>query len=383
MRLLMVSDYFHPYLLGGGERRMYELARRLARRHEVHVVTRRLGNTPAYERHQGIHIHRVFTPSRRPALESFVDGLFFMLAAFVKVLRLGEFDWYASHQFFPLVPAWVAAVIRGTPMDATIHDVYAGGWIERYGLRGSLMALFERVTLKLPYDRVTTVSVPTREKLLASGVPSGRIEIIPNGVDLEAFDGVEVEKSERPRVIYVGRLINYKHVDDLLRAFAGLDLDAELLVVGDGPERRRLERLAKELGLGDRVTFTGFVDERRKLELLKSSWVLVLPSSTEGFGIVVVEAWASRTAVVVSDISALRALVREGENGLIFKLGDIEGLRERLERVLRDEELREGLSKAGYELVKERFAWDRIANEVEKAFRGRKITAFIRNKEGF
>lgn len=369
MRLLMVSDYFHPFLLGGGERRMYELAKRLARRHEVHVVTRRLGSTPAYERHEGIHIHRVFTPSRRPALESFVDGFFFMLAAFVKVLKLGEFDWYAPHQFFPLVPAWATAVIRRTPVDATIHDVYAGGWIERYGLKGSLMALFERITLKLPYDRVTTVSVPTKEKLLASGVPAGRIEIIPNGVDLGAFNSVKMKKSKKPRIIYVGRLINYKHVDDLFRAFSGLDLDAELWVVGDGPERGKLEQLARELDVEDRVSFTGFIDERRKLELLKSSWVLALPSSTEGFGIVVVEAWASRAVVVVSDIPALSALVEDGKNGLIFKLRDVKGLKAKLERVLGDGELRERLSKAGYELVKEKFSWDGIAKAIENGFR--------------
>lgn len=369
MRLLMVSDYFHPFLLGGGERRMYELAKRLARRHEVHVVTRRLGSTPAYERHEDIHIHRVFTPSRQPALESFVDGFFFMLAAFFKVLRLGKFDWYAPHQFFPLVPAWAAAVIRRIPVDATIHDVYAGGWIERYGLKGSLMALFERITLKLPYDRVTTVSVPTREKLLASGVLTGRIEIIPNGVDLGAFNSVKMKKSRKPRIIYVGRLINYKHVDDLLKAFSELDLDAELWVVGDGPERGKLEQLAKELGVEDKVSFTGFIDERRKLELLKSSWALVLPSSTEGFGIVVVEAWASRTAVVVSDIPALNALVEDEKNGLIFKLRDVKGLKAKLERVLEDEELRERLSKAGYELVKEKFSWDGIAKAIENGFR--------------
>jgi glycosyltransferase involved in cell wall biosynthesis len=369
MRLLMVSDYFHPYLLGGGERRMYEIAKRLAKRHEVHVVTRRLGSAPAYERHEGIHIHRVFTPSRKPALESFVDGLCFMLAAFFKVLRLGDFDWYAPQQFFPLVPIWVASRVKGRPIVATIHDVYGGRWIENYGLRSCPMILFEHISLRLPYSKIVTISKASKGKLVASKVPEWRIEIIPNGVDLAAFNGVKVEKSRKPRVIYVGRLIGYKHIDDLLRAFSGLDLDAELYVVGEGPERKRLEGLVEELGLRERVTFTGFVDERRKMEFLKSSWALVLPSSIEGFGIVVVEAWASHTAVVVSDIPALGALVEDGKTGLIFKLRDVKGLKEKLERMLRDEGLRERLSKEGYELVKRIFDWNKVAAETELIFK--------------
>jgi glycosyltransferase involved in cell wall biosynthesis len=364
----MISDYFYPFLLGGGERRMYELSKRLAKKHEIHIITRRLGRTPIYERHEGIHIHRVFTPSRKPALESFVDGLCFMLATFIKALRLGNFNWYAPQQFFPLMPTWIVSRIKGRPIEATIHDVYAGGWIKQYGLKGSLMALFERLILRLPYDRVTTVSVPTREKLLASGIPPEKIEIIPNGVDLEVFDNVEVEKSRKPRIIYVGRLVEYKHVDDLIRAFSELDLDAELYVVGDGPERGKLEQLAEELGVKEKVSFTGFIDERRKLKLLKSSWVLVLPSSIEGFGIVVIEAWASRTATVVSDIPALTALVEDGKNGLIFRLRDIRGLRERLEQVLKNENLRSKLSQSGYGLVKEKFAWDKVIEKIEKFY---------------
>ena len=370
MRILMASDYYHPLPLGGGEKRMHEIAKRLAKNNEIHLITRRLAGTTGYERHQGVHIHRVFVPSKGIALESPINGLFFMLTAFLKALSLGPFDLYAPHQFFPLIPMWAVARLRGKPVNATIHDVYAEGWAKQYGLKGSLMALFERVTLKLPYDRVTTVSASAREKLLACGVPAERIEIIPNGVDLEAFDGVEVEKSERPRVIYVGRLIGYKHVDDLLVAFSKLDLDAELYIVGEGPERKNLEDLAKKLKIDRNVTFTGFVDERKKIELLKSSHVLVLPSSTEGFGIAVIEAWASRTAVIVSDISALHELVEEGKTGLSFKLGDIEDLRAKLKQVLKDEKLQNKLSKNGHDLVREKFTWDKVASKVEKTYRG-------------
>jgi len=369
MRLLMVSDYFHPFLLGGGERRMYELAKRLARRHEVHVVTRRLGSTPTYERHEGVHIHRVFTPSRRPALESFVDGFFFMLAAFIKVLQLGNFDLYAPQQFFPLPLAWVASRVKGGPIEVTIHDVYGSRWVENYGLKSCPMILFERISLRLPYSKIITISEASKGKLVASKVPERKIEIIPNGVDLAAFDDIKVEKSRKPSIIYVGRLIGYKHVDDLFRAISRIGLEVKLFVVGEGPERRRLERLAKELGLWKKVTFTGFVKEYQKIKMIKSAHVLVLPSTVEGFAMVLIEAMAARTPVVAADIPAVHTSIRDGKTGLLFRPRDVGDLKEKLDMVLRNKDLREKLSRNGYNLVKREFTWDKICLKIEQGFK--------------
>lgn len=363
----MASDLFHPYILGGGERQMYEVAKRLARKHEVHVITRKLGKSANYEKHEGMHIHRIRVPSKGIALESPMNGLFFMMGVFLKSMRLGKFDVYAPQQFFPIPPIWLTSRIREKPIVATIHDVYRDVWLRKYGVKGHLMALFERLMLKLPSARTITVSNSTKKKLLEHGVPKNVIKIIPNGVNIDEYDKIKVRKSAKPRIIYLGRLFWSKNIDNLIVAFSKLDLDAELFIVGTGPERENLESLVKKLGVEDRVFFTGFIDDKRMMELLKSSWVLALPSSAEGFGIVVIEAWASRTPVVVSDIPALSALVTNGKNGLIFKLGDVDGLRDRLERVLRDESLRKKLSEGGYERVKEKFAWDKVAVEVERA----------------
>jgi glycosyltransferase involved in cell wall biosynthesis len=361
----MASDLFHPFLLGGGETRMYETARRLAKKHEIHVITRRFKGSPSYEVHEGVHIHRVFVPSAGVKLESAFDGSAFMVSALLRGLKIGDFDLYAPQQFFPIFPSWVIAKARRKPLVATIHDVYRETWLQKYGLKGSLMNVFERVMLKLPYTRVITVSDSSKKKLIESGVPGSIIENIPNGVDLDKYDKVKVKKSDRPHVIYVGRLIGYKRVDDLLVAFSKLDLDAELYIVGEGPEREKLEALARKLNIDGKVTFTGFIDERKKIELLKSSHVLVLPSSTEGFGIAVIEAWASLTAVIVSDIPALTEVVEGGRAGLLFKLGSIEDLGAKMKLVLKDENLRNKLSSSGYKLVKEKYSWDNIAKEIE------------------
>lgn len=368
MRILMASDLFHPYILGGGERQMYEVAKRLAKKHEVHVITKKLGKSANYEKHEGIHVHRIRVPSRGIALESPMNGLFFMMRVFFKSMRLGEFDVYAPQQFFPIPPIWLTSRIRGKPIVMTIHDVYRDVWLRKYGVKGHLMTLFERMMLKLPSARIITVSNSTKEKLLESGVPENVIKITQNGVNIGEYDKIKVRKSAKPRIIYLGRLFWSKNVDDLIVAFSKLDLEAELYIVGAGPEMENLENLAKKLGVKDRVFLTGFVDDKKMVELLKSSWVLVLPSSAEGFGIAVIEAWASHTAVVVSDIPALCALVEEGKTGIRFKLRDVDGLRNKLERVLKDEDLRSKLSEGGYERVKEKFTWDKVAVEVEGSF---------------
>ncbi len=347
---------------------MYETARRLAKKHEIHVLTRRFKGLPSHEVHEGVHVHRVFVPSAGIKLESPADGSAFMAGALLKGLNLGDFDLYAPQQFFPIFPLWLIAKAKRKPLVATIHDVYRETWLQKYGLKGYLMTGFERMMLKLPYAKIITVSNSSKKKLIENGVPEHKIEIIPNGVDVERYDVVKVQKSERPRVIYVGRLIGYKHVDDLLVALSKLDFDVELYIVGEGPERKNLEALRRELKIDHKVTFTGFVDERKKIELLKSSHVLVLPSSTEGFGIAVIESMAAGTPTIAADIPALREVTRGGEVGLLFIPRNVDELAMKLKGLLKNEKLQRELAEKGYKHVKAKFAWDTIAEKVERVF---------------
>jgi glycosyltransferase involved in cell wall biosynthesis len=285
----------------------------------------------------------------------------------VKGIKLEDFDIYAPQQFFPIPPLWLIARARKRPIIPTIHDVYRDTWLQKYGSKGCLMSIFEKIMLKLPYNKIITVSNSSKSKLIGCGVPSEKIEVIPNGVDLEEFDRVRAKKSEKPRIIYVGRLIGYKHVDDLILAFSKLDLDAELYIVGDGPERKKLESLAKKYVNG-RIVFTGFVDDERKIELIKSSHVLVLPSTTEGFGIVLIEAMAARTPVIAANIPALKELIGNEEFGLLFEPRNVGELANKLKYLLENTRLAREFSRKGYEFVKREFCWDEIAKKTETLF---------------
>jgi glycosyltransferase involved in cell wall biosynthesis len=311
----------------------------------------------------------VYVPIKRGTLEKFINGLFFMAGGLFKALKLGRFDIYAPQHFFPVAPIWVGSKLLDTPIVVTIHDVfYTPEWIQQYGLKGFLMSIFEKISLKISYTKMITVSNSSKEKLVAGGVSRKMIEVIPNGVDLALFDKVRAQKADRPRVIYVGRLIEYKHVDELLMAFSKLNLDAELYIMGVGPERKKLEELARRLGIGDRTTFTGFLGDVQKIELLKSSHVCVLPSTVEGFGIAVVEAMAAGVPTLSADIPALREVTRGGEVGLLFTPRNVDELAMKLNGLLKNEKLQRELAEKGYKHVKAKFAWDTIAEKVERVF---------------
>jgi glycosyltransferase involved in cell wall biosynthesis len=319
-----------------------------------------------------MHIHRVYVPIKRLSLEPFMNGLLFMTGSIFKTLQLGDFDVYAPQHFFPVPSSWLSSKLLSTPIVVTIHDVFFNReWIQQYGFKGSLMSIFENITLNMPYDGVITVSNSSKEKMVAGGVPENVIDVIPNGVDLGFFDGVKAEKSKRLRVIYVGRLIEYKHVDELMAAFSKLKVDAELYIVGVGPERKNLEELAVKLGIVDRTTFTGFISDREKVELLKSSHVAVLASTVEGFGIAPVEAMAAGIPTLSSDIPALREVADGGRAGILFRPRDVEDLRAKLEQLLKDEALREEFAKKGYRLAKEKYSWDEVAKAVEGSLKSR------------
>jgi glycosyltransferase involved in cell wall biosynthesis len=187
-----------------------------------------------------------------------------------------------------------------------------------------------------------------------------------------------VKKSAIPLIGYFGRLKKYKSIDHLLLAYQIVKEDfpeTRLRVIGDGDDRKRLERLAQELRLGGSVEFTGYAGGEKKVELLQEMHFLVNTSSKEGWGLTVLEANACGTCVIASDVPGLRDSVIDGETGLLYEYGNIEQLAEKISLLLRDEQLRVRLSKNAVEWSM-RFRWDDSARKtievLEKVIASRK-----------
>jgi glycosyltransferase involved in cell wall biosynthesis len=218
---------------------------------------------------------------------------------------------------------------------------------------------------RLPF---VTISESSRADLIARGIPGERIRVIHCGIDRRALEA-DTHRPRRQRVAYLGRLEPYKNVDVMLRAMAQLEErfpSAEILVIGRGSVRERLEALTQELGLAGRTRFTGFVSNQERDALLAEVRVCVCPSAKEGWGLTVIESNALGTPVVATDAPGLRDSVRDGETGFLVPEGDVQGFANRIGALLSDDDLATRMSTAALDWSKQ-FDWDVAASEMAEA----------------
>ena len=176
-----------------------------------------------------------------------------------------------------------------------------------------------------------------------------KMHVIRCGVPFERLPS-KVEGGGSPTIICVGRLSPEKGQTGLLRAFARLRSkhpDAVLRLVGDGPDRDALERLASDFGIGGAVTFAGRLPEQETLAEIARADILVLPSFMEGLPIVLMEAMALGVPVVSSRVAGIPELVSDGKTGLLFAPSDWDELAQCMERLLSDRALGETLAQNG------------------------------------
>ena len=229
--------------------------------------------------------------------------------------------------------------------------------------------LLER-PLPLAYRGCPTIAISngTKDDLVSRGLRA-RIVVIPVGVDTERYTPhPQGLKTESPTLLYLGRIKRYKGIDLLVRAVATLaarGIDLRFRIAGAGDWRPPLEHLARELQVEDRVSFLGFVDDDRKAELMRTSWIHGLTSPKEGWGITNLEAGACGTPSVTSDSPGLRESVRDGETGLAVPHGDVEALAEAIRRLITDDDLRQRLGR-GARSYAESLSWAASSDAVER-----------------
>ncbi len=378
MRLILVSEYFpssgSAELTGGVESRCFAVARELAKRHDVTVLTSYQGG-PRLEEFEGITIERVGRAHRYSNTGSIPSRLSFALAAAKRGKALEKPDIVEGYNFLSYLPAHAIAWHQGAKSVATYHDVWAGGeWLSHKGLlTGLLGEVWERRVLSKEWGRLIAVSAFTKAKLVTHGVVAGRIEVVHNGINLARFRAVRAKKTSSPSVCCVSRLVPYKQVDVLVRAMALVCEQvpgATCSIIGTGSERQRLEGLASELGIGKQVKFLGRIERHDDvIAEMKRAWAFAFPSRVEGFGMVAVEAMACGTPHVSSDIPAVAEATGDGRGGFLVSPGSVEEMARRIVELLRDGRLRQAKAKEGKEHAK-RFGWPRIVKQVEQVYEG-------------
>lgn len=223
-------------------------------------------------------------------------------------------------------------------------------------------------------ELVTVVSDHTRRRLLkvlGPTIPESRIATIPGAVDPERFSptgpvdlaAAHLRRPDSKVVLFCGRLSRLKGCDQLVDA--ARDIDAEVVVLGDGPERAALMRRA---GDNDRVHFVGYVREPLLQQFYRRADVQVVPSvADEAFGLVCVEAMASGTPVVATAVGGIPEIVVDGDCGLLVEPGSAAAIAGAVNHLLDRPMLRRRMGRQARRLVEERFTWDVIAGTFTRA----------------
>lgn len=200
-----------------------------------------------------------------------------------------------------------------------------------------------------------TVSDSTKQDLLSLGFKN--VHVVPEGLNFKPLHTLP-EKEDHPVIVFSGRLKRAKRPDHAIKAFKNVKetlVDAELWIIGDGPFKQDLEKMAF-----DGVKFFGILTNEERRALLRRCWVLVNPSIREGWGLNVIEANALGTPCVGYNVPGLRDSIKDGETGLLARNGDIEKLSEKLFDILSNDTLRNKLSLSSLK-YSQNFSWDKTA----------------------
>jgi glycosyltransferase involved in cell wall biosynthesis len=370
MKIAFVYDVIYPYVKGGVEKRVWELAVRLVRHgNEVHIIGMKCWEGEEILIRDGVILHGI-CPSKKlyaHGRRTIGEAVYFSIHLFFYLTKY-HFDIIDCQQFpyLSCISTKIITVIKRTPLVITWHEVWGEYWYTYLGSMGFFGKCTEHVISHLT-PHVVAVSGTTAMNLASMGYQK-KIRIITNGVDLHRIDEI-LPHAESTDGIFAGRLIKEKHVDVLLQAWAILaqkESDYTLLVIGEGPELDRIQQCIHALSLDHYVRVIGFRNHHDELiTRMKSAKVCVLPSTREGFGITALEALASGLPVVTVDnpANAIRDLITE-ENGFISTLSP-EDLAAKVHMALMHHK---DMKKACRETA-DSFDWDCIATDIEAYYR--------------
>ncbi|MCX5782047.1 MAG: glycosyltransferase family 4 protein [Elusimicrobia bacterium] len=373
MKIAIVYDAVYPYVIGGAEKRNWEIAKRLAAKgHDVSLVGMKFWKGSKQLISESVQLKGIcpaISLYNRNGKRSFIEPFYFGLFCFFHFLK-NKYDIIdcSNFPYFSAIAIFFALLLKRskTKFVITWHEVWGKKyWKEYIGFLGYFGYLIEKISSNITRNNIVN-SLFTKKRLIdLLGNKSETIELIPNGINFGEIDGI-LEREKENQIIYVGRLIKYKNVDILIDVVKDLINDEDcryckniiLKIVGDGPEKQKLSELAVKHKIEKHVIFSGFLDKEELFHELKRSKIFVLPSDREGFGITVIESMALGTPVIArdSEYSALKSLIISGKNGILFK--SKEELVLALKNLLIKSNIYDTIVREGFEFA-EKYDWDK------------------------
>jgi len=342
LRIVEVNAFHYPFI-GGIENRLHNICRRLGKEHEVFVLTSRLPGTEEREEMDNYTVIRL--PSRYFNIYN---------PPYVRISKVREAIDELRPDVVDLHYRWAGSLIKGVlgyggPKVYTCHNTLGEG----VGLTHYASELNDRMFLRHlhQFDKVVCVSDYMKRDVAARGFSEDRLLTIYNGVDIP-----EAPCQDGDYILSLGRLVRLKGLDSLIRAMQ--HTKCHLRICGEGPERRKLERLAQHLGLTDRIDFMGWISEEEKHRMLCECRMFAIPSVHEAYGMVAAEAMSYGKPVIASNTGGLPEVV--GNAGILVPPRDEKALADAINALDSDAEKRLTLGKAAKERMRA-FSWDEMA----------------------
>lgn len=366
-KVLILTTAYSP-LIGGSEIAIGEVIQRL-KGFSFDILTPRYNvNYPKQESMgENIEIFRV-----GPA--GILGKFLFPITGYIKADRLmksGKYDlvhlWQASHAGGTAwnLKKWSA---KNIPLLITLQEG------KNLSTQNIFVKFFRKVILRSA-DGITAISSYLAD-YARSIAPDINVTIIPNGVDTELFgknySDTELEElkqnlklpSDKKILITVSRLVHKNAVDDIVRAMRLPRLiNTILVVVGEGEERKNIEKLADDTGVKDRIFFTGSVEHKNLPKYMKLSDIFIRPSRSEGLGIAFLEAMASGLPVVGTSVGGIKDFLRDEKTGMICRPDDPESIAQSAGRILENEDLKKKITENGKKLVFDMYDWNNVARQ--------------------
>lgn len=378
MKILMLTWEYPPRIVGGIARVVHDLSHKLVKDgHEVTVVTYKDGNALDYEDDKGVKVYRVNNYMISP--NNFIDWImqlnFNMVAKASQIINeQGKFDCIHAHDW---LVAYAAKTLKNSyeiPIVATIHATESG---RNSGIHDETQRYINDTEWLLTYE-ATEVIVNSNymkcELQRLFGLPFEKINVVPNGINLNNFSGVEKDYDFRRQyamdnekiILYVGRLVYEKGIQNLISAMPKILQgyhDTKLVIAGKGGMFDELKAQSDSMGLGNKVYFTGYLNSKQVQKMYKCADIAVFPSTYEPFGIVALEAMLAGIPTVVSDVGGLNEIVEHGVDGMKSYAGNPNSLADSILALLLNPELCDKVSKNAKLKVKNEYNWGKIAQD--------------------
>lgn len=363
MRIVIVVNLFLPKWLGGTEIATYNTAKLLSERgHDVIVVTNHDKGLPKKDRMNGFNVYRISTIG-----DNLISVFYFWFKLLILIKRLKP-TLVHFQGVNTATPGIISRKLFKIPfvVYGRGSDVYQS-WkfktiISKHVLKNADGVISLTEYMKNEFKKITPCNVT----------------VIPNGITLDRFKGEKKQLREKLAfsadetvVIFLSRLNKVKGPKYLIEAAEIIQkqkIKYKVLIVGDGDEKCKLEALTKTKGLCENIFFIGEVPNKEVVEYLVLSDIFVLPTLSEGFGIVYIEAMASGLPIVTTKIMGVNELVEDGKNGFLVDTKNPEQIAEKIKVLISDKKLTEEISMANKKKAT-KYSWDRIVSKIEKVYK--------------